>query len=257
MIATQFKKTHTSLLLVLAFALISVGCQSTTTNSNQPLTTSSGTSGSGGSGTSGSAGTTGPAPNAAGLVQSFDPANSYIKGYAYDSANPSVSFFVELWLNGPRGSGTSLGQLQANTARFLFPQGPYGFTFTMPMQYQNGNINQVYAYAIDPGTGARNALGNSPMAFWVGDKAVGKSYYTATVLPQLNNKCQSCHAYDTTYNNVKLSLMTPSKFSGGTATNNEIFNRAMGQNHGGGNICGNASGSPCGALQTWWADEFN
>jgi hypothetical protein len=242
--------------LVMALALIVTGCPSKTesTNKSEPLTSSTGGSGSGGSG--GTTGSGGSTPNAAGVVSSFDPPNSLVRGYAYDPDNTNISFFVELWLNGPRPGGTPLGQLQANTVRFLFPSGPYGFSYTVPMAYQDGKLRQIYAYAIDPNTGARNELGNSPMGFWAGENTAGKAFFNTNVLPVLNANCTSCHTVGD-YIAEKFQLAAPTKFGGGTATNNELINRALGQAHGGGNRCGTPAGTPCAQFQQWWAMEFN
>src|SRR5262245_14143869 len=134
-----------SLWFVAIAAVLATGCLSpTTSNKSDPLTqTSSGSSGSGSSGgtTSGGSGGTGaPQPNAAGMLSGFDPTNSVVRGYAYDPNNPTVSFMVEFWLDQPRPTGTALGQVLANVNRFLFPTGPHGFNFTMPMAYQDGKM---------------------------------------------------------------------------------------------------------------------
>lgn len=197
-----------------------------------------------------------PAANAAGVITTFDPTNKLIKGYAYDSNNPQISFAVELWVNGPLNVGTNLGQITANAQHNLFPQGPYAFNFSVPPAYQDGQMRQIYAYAITPGSGTRNALGNSPLAFWAGTNQAGMSYYNSTVAPAVQADCTACHAAPS-YLSLKQLMAEPDRFSGGTAANNTLINTALGgNNHGGGNRCGSASGSPCAEFQSWWAIEF-
>jgi hypothetical protein len=125
------------------------------------------------------------------------------------------------------------------------------------MTYQDGKMREFYAYAIDPTTGARNALGGSPMAVWAGVNTAAKTYFTNTVVPALNANCSACHSPPTDYVSDKYVLANPTKFGGGTATNNDFINRALGVNHPGGNRCGTASGVPCNTFQTWWGMEFN
>jgi hypothetical protein len=77
------------------------------------------------------------------------------------------------------------------------------------------------------------------------------------VLPAVNSNCTACHSAQS-YINFKELLASPDKYSGGSATNNTLINTALGgNNHGGGNRCGTASGTPCAQFQAWWNAEFN
>jgi hypothetical protein len=254
----RLRRPVTALLLVAAAGL-ATGCLSQSTNSSEPLLssgTSSGTGGSGsGSGTgSGTGGTGSPTPNGSGLLSSFDPPNSRVNGYAYNANAPGTSYIVEFFLNGPRGTGTALGQILANQFRFLFPNGNYGYSFTIPMAYQDGIVRQIWAYQVD-GT-VRNELGNSPMAFWAGENPAGRNVFNTSASPSLNSRCTSCHAIGD-YNALKQMMNSPSKFQGGTRENNELINVAKGGGHGGGNICGGGfTGPPCPQIRAWYDAEF-
>lgn len=180
-----------------------------------------------------------------------------IGGYVYDINTPGQSVYVEFYVDGPAGTGTFLTSVLASNPRAFLPAGPYGFSYMLPFNspYRDGKIHQLYAYGIDPVSSARSTLAGSPSVFAVGSTAENLAYYNNSVKAGFASACTSCHAGINDYYSLKSMMMSPSKFSGGTANNNLLLNKGLGQAHGGGARCSAAS-APCNAFITWWTMEF-
>lgn len=183
-----------------------------------------------------------------------------VSGWAKDSDTPSQSTYIEFYVDGPMGSGTFAGTLQASAPR-SFPQGPYGFTFQIPMNFRDAKIHKLYAYSIDTTTSVRAALNDSPGNFAVGTNTTGLNYFNNSVKPTFQSYCTSCHGSMDSYISYKERLINPtdpSKSNVISATENSLFDRAHGLSHGGGNRCaGGLNAAPCSILSQWWMLEFN
>jgi hypothetical protein len=179
-----------------------------------------------------------------------------LSGWAIDVANPSGGVNVSIYVDGAVGSGTLLTTIQANGNNLNgagFQQG-HSFIYTLPSTYANGTAHTIYAYGNTPSV---NSLfpGPAKSLTGFGQSVAGMNYYNNTVKPLLVNKCSRCHIVD--YDSQWTYLVSPAPNAGGTATNNTLINKASNTvSHGGGNICGSMSQSPCLEMQTWWHDEF-
>ena len=93
-------------------------------------------------------------------------------GWTVDPNVPTQSIQVALFIDTAKTvAGTSFLNTTANISRpdvtkvFSAYSGNHGFTYTIPVQYQDGKNHMLYAYAIDAQTGAYQPLLNSPRAF--------------------------------------------------------------------------------------------
>jgi hypothetical protein len=128
------------------------------------------------------------------------------------------------------------------------------FTSVVPMALWDGKIHRVWAYAISNSTGSRTLFQAGPYSLFVGQTSAGKAYFDATVRPAVAT-CTGCHnSLWSDYYSAKGALSHPSKFEGGTATDNSLVRAPSGLD-GHRNICN--GGSPCSAFTTWWGLEFN
>jgi hypothetical protein len=193
-----------------------------------------------------------------GAFASMNPDTGVLTGFALDRNTLTQPAEVELYLNAPYNQGgTLLIKVTANQPRQFYPAGNYGFTYQLAAQYMDGKMHRIYGYALDTTTGSRVPLANSPGAFYAGTNSVGLNFFNSTVRPALIANCSSCHSTIGDYTTAKYNLANPSQFSGGSATNNEIYNKIIGNiSHGGGVRCSFA-GSPCAEIRAWWPNEFN
>lgn len=176
--------------------------------------------------------------------------NANMQGFAVNPADATDYITVEFY-NGPFDQGgTMLGSSTADrVGPDNFTEGFHAFSFKIPdANLQDGQENTIHAYAVVGGV--KHELGGSPLkTFFYVPKA--EQYYTNNVLPNLSN-CLGCHA-ERSYLGAMSILVSPKPSGGGTATNNVLYNKCNGQNHGGGNVC---NGTLNQALQNWWAQEF-
>ncbi len=105
-----------------------------------------------------------------GWLDSVDPSNWKVKGWSYDPDNSSASNTVHIYIDGPAGTGTFAGQVNADKPRSDVNNaygisGDHGFEFTIPNQYLDGKQHKIYAYGIDTGTDPSNLLSGSPKSF--------------------------------------------------------------------------------------------
>ncbi len=249
---------------LLAFLVFISGCLApetgTTTKSN--LTT-------GGGGSSGGSGSAPPPPAPAGSgniapegrVNGIDATSGIVSGWVYDQNTLNQSVTVEFYFDGPVGSVQMAAgsPVVANVQRAFTPVGPYGYSYNIPQQYKDGKQHLLYVYGLDTTNGTRSLLkisdfASGPSSFFVGSTAAGMSYYNSTVQPSLASACGNCHGPNYIVDKARMAL--PSKFSGGSGTNNNLYRKGMGlDGHGAGNRCG--SGPPCTLINTWWGLEFN
>lgn len=176
-------------------------------------------------------------------------------GWAAQAETPDVSLEVRFYVGGPSGSGTLLDTVTANenSGGAGGVAGLHGFSFDIPSAYRDGTSRDLYIYAIIDGSEV--ILPGQPYNFAAYEaSSAGMSYFTSTVASELNSSCGSCHGFGADHTTSFLTLLNPTPANGGTATNNELYNKGTGQGHSAGNRCGSSCRS---ALQNWWDTEFN
>ncbi len=106
-----------------------------------------------------------PAPSR-GFLDTTVSTNGTFAGWAYDPNAPETSIYVDLYVDGPAGSGAPGFRVVANGSRpdvnsyFNIP-GNHGYSFTLPSQYLGGT-HTVYAYGISLFGQANPLLAQSP-----------------------------------------------------------------------------------------------
>jgi hypothetical protein len=95
-------------------------------------------------------------------------------GWTLDPDEPTRQISVHFYVDGPAGSGTFLGAVNATLPRpdvnqvTGFP-GDHGFGFTLPAIVRDGRPHVLHAYAIDSAGGRNPELPNSPITFTLGN----------------------------------------------------------------------------------------
>jgi len=177
-----------------------------------------------------------------------------VTGYAVDTRDESALLTVRIYVDDADGGGTPAVEGLANASGFDGGyKGDHAFRLTLPAAARDGKQHTLYLFAVVGGKEEPIGTGVTYTA-WT-PKAAGRTYFTNTIQPVLQNRCGTCHpvSYDQQY----VSLIAPTPTMGGTALNNELINRANGSDgHPGGNLCGTKNGSPCNLFQTWWGMEF-
>lgn len=99
----------------------------------------------------------------------FDIANcSSLIGWAFDADVPSQSINIDVYKDGPAGSGSFVGRYSANQPRpdvntVFGITGNHGFVVATPDVFKDGQQHQVYVYAINNAAGGSNPqLAGSP-----------------------------------------------------------------------------------------------
>ncbi len=106
-----------------------------------------------------------PAP-ARGFLDTTSTTTGVFSGWAFDPNAPETSIFVDLYIDGPAGSGAPAYRVVANAPRsdvdsyFGIP-GDHGYSFTLPSQYLSAS-HTVYAYGISLFGQANPLLAQSP-----------------------------------------------------------------------------------------------
>lgn len=177
-----------------------------------------------------------------------------VTGWIYDAQQSNTIFDAHIYADGPVGVGTLLATVPANEI------GPGGLTaghyffYTLPASFANGQPHDLYVYGdqaisdnLLPGM-PYNSTAYTPTA-------AGRNFYDATLGPQLASSCTGCH--DNSYEGRYPSLVSPSPFSGGSASNNDLVIKASGgASHGGGSFCNGVGNGLCADIQQWWNLEF-
>lgn len=195
---------------------------------------------------------------ASGYLGSIDSALAHgtIYGWAASVANPGAILTVYFYHNDTGvGLGTLIGSATANLAgpNNVGPSVGHYFNFTVPAQFRDGVVHKLYAYAAE--AKPENALPSSGLQYAsYNQNPAARTYFNNTVKPAMT-ACAACHSVE--YDLFYYALITPPKYQGGTALNNNIINKPTNTiMHGGGNVCGNKNASPCSLFQTWWTMEF-
>lgn len=195
---------------------------------------------------------------ASGFLGSIDSAlpTGTIYGWAASVQNPGAILTVYFYHNDTGvGLGTLIGSATANLAgpNNVGPSVGHYYNFTIPAQFRDGAVHKLYAYAVE--AKAENALPSSGLSYAsYNQNPAARTYFQNTVRPAMT-ACMGCHSVD--YDIFYYALITPPKYQGGTALNNNMINKPSNTiAHGGGNVCGSKNGSPCNLFQTWWTMEF-
>ena len=176
-----------------------------------------------------------------------------VRGWALDTADMNAVLDVLVYVDGPVGTGTLIGTYPANGVGNGVESG-HVFEFDLPNNFRDGRPHSLYIYAVS--AEPANILPNMPKTYTAfSGSPDGMTHFTNNLQGQLANRCGNCHNW--TYESSFYSLVNPSPLANGTAASNELINKAAGQGHGGGNICGNRNASPCSEMQQWWNIEFN
>jgi Kelch motif protein len=105
------------------------------------------------------------------------------QGWSYDPDVSSQSNDVQIYADGPSGSGTFIAMITANASRpdvnsGLSVTGNHGFSFSIPANLKDGKSHQLYIYGIDKTGDGNFLLTGSPKSF-----AIGGSPTTSTTSP--------------------------------------------------------------------------
>jgi hypothetical protein len=73
-----------------------------------------------------------------------------LQGSAEDPSAPSADIAVDFYLDGPKGSGTSLGSVQTDSS--------HEFSMAPPLSLYDGHAHSIYAYAVPVTSGAGEGL---------------------------------------------------------------------------------------------------
>lgn len=172
-----------------------------------------------------------------------------VSGYAYDANNTSRKFTVKVYIGGDSESGVLIGeQLADKSTQVNGLLQPYGFRINVPAaSIQNDQQHEIYAYAV---VGDKlQMLAGSPFTsklYTPKGMAVSGNFYPAAAESCGGN----CHIWN--YQTLYGALASPDPLSGGSATNNRLYNKASGREaHGGPNVNLNTN-----ALMSWWSCEF-
>jgi PKD domain len=150
-------------------------------------------------------------------------------GWSLDKDNSSASNRVHLYIDGPAGTGTFLGEVIANLPRpdvntSTGYSGNHGFSYRIPSQYFNGVQHTIYAYGIDLVGGNPNTLlTNSPKTFtfsqlptnfdFDGDKKADVSIFRPTLGQWWINQSSSGQTNAATFG-ISTDKIVPADYTG-------------------------------------------
>lgn len=191
-----------------------------------------------------------------GTMSAIDPSTGVTSGWAYDPENSALPVQVEMYVDGPAGTGTLLSKFSANAVAPGNPSFNHWYSFSIPSMYHDGKMHSLHGYLIDPIGMAKIPLENSPQSFFVGSTVSGLNYFNSTVKASLQSNCGGCHPGFSDYTTAKSYLASPGILSGSSSTNNTLYRKATGAaGHGGGSRCATNT-APCSLLPQWWNFEF-
>lgn len=99
-------------------------------------------------------------------VGNFDEirmSDGVIRGWSYDPDQPGNSINIQIFFNGPVGTGTlvhsgATNVLRADVNSTFGITGNHGFEFTIPATYRDGKPHSVYVYGIDLNDSTKSTL---------------------------------------------------------------------------------------------------
>jgi len=187
---------------------------------------------------------------------SFNQQTGGITGYAYNSNNPSQLISIQFYINGPMGSGTYLGSVDAN--QVLIAEGNAdGFSFQPAAAYMDSAPRKLYAYMVPSGASSATLIGGAAVDYFAGADSRGLAYFNANLANTLATQCVKCHGNTwSNYYTTRGNLGDPTPLSGGTATNNTFYQFISNQGgvHPGGNQC--SGNNLCNEVETWYSMDF-
>jgi hypothetical protein len=106
-----------------------------------------------------------PAPSR-GFLDTIFSSDGTFNGWAYDPSAPETPIYVDIYIDGPAGSGAAMFRIVADGSRpdvntHFGISGSHGYSFTLPAQYR-GARHTVYAYGISLYGQANPLLAQSP-----------------------------------------------------------------------------------------------
>ena len=140
----------------------------------------------------------------------FDGADcNSLSGWAYDPDSPGTSIYVDVYKDGPAGSGTGVGRYLANVSRpdvnaALGVGGNYGYSIATPNSLKDGAAHSLYIYGIDTAGGPNTLLTNSPKTIsgCSPPPPTGTIYVSSSpnpcIIPAGSNACTSAITWSTT-----------------------------------------------------------
>ena len=122
-----------------------------------------------------------------------------VKGYVVDDNNSNSTFRVEIYINGPRGSGTKIAEVVANEdGGAADGQGDHSFSFelTESNSITEGQNYQIYTYVKDGGL-----VSGSPRRY-TAFFPVGKDLYDDNKATFIQG-CGQCHGFVASYSGLR------------------------------------------------------
>ena len=182
-----------------------------------------------------------------------------LKGWARDPDNVNQAVTVEIYANGPRGSGSFLTSTVANLSYASAEvSGNVGFQYQLPAAYADGVQHTYYIYAQDTQSATTFAqVALSPKAATAySPRTTALNKWNADVLPTLNSSCTGCHG-SWTFSAVLYSGFINSSGVPAGATANSFYQKITGgiSHGGGGNFCN--GNNLCTNLQAAYNLQFN
>lgn len=193
-----------------------------------------------------------------GKAEYIVPSATRIEGWAADPTDMTKAVQVDVFAEGPEGVGTLIASVRADQTSTANVPGNHGFRADIPIAYQDGFLHHFYVYGQEIQGGKRFGLQQSPLQYTTAVAKPTKVYNGTSTLATLHGSivapCLRCHAELGTYSGGYGVLAFPHPNEGTTDTTNLLYQKASGQNHGGGNHC--SGNNRCGDIRTWWLNEF-
>ena len=106
-----------------------------------------------------------------GIFEEIRSTDGLIRGWSYDPDNSSASNVIQIFIDGPGGTGTLVGSILTNLPRIEVNgandiSGNHGIEFIFPPQFRDGVSHSVYLYGMDLNDSTKSILlAGSPKSF--------------------------------------------------------------------------------------------
>ena len=166
--------------------------------------------------------------------------------YGYGLAPGGGTAEVSFYDGDPEDGGTLIGTTMANKGGDDGGNsGDNAFIYEVPAEaITSGTKLTIHAFVKEGDK--LNRLKGSPHEF-IPYKPTSETFDIGNF-----SACDGCHP-GYTINTWFGSLLSPTPEAGGTATNNQLYQKASGVDHRGGNFCG--GGGLCDVISNWWTEE--